>query len=147
MRVLYPSHKESGSIDTPPFRDNEGFCHVTFTAAGTFVKAFSLFDLERCVKSAAVRLRHLVPSIACKVAKLPTNEYQLTYAVPKSLDDAVTWADDIVSFTECARTRFENHERIARDRWWTADAGNYTPEFYITPASASSESSSSWTFA
>lgn len=93
-----------------------------------------------------IRLRHLVPSVAFKVSKLPVHGYQFSYVVPDTLDDAFAWANEVVHFYMSGTTFAENHERFARERCWGAKDDQYTIELHVAPHSAGrTGSSSSWT--
>lgn len=125
-------------------RDTTGFTHETFSAAVTFGQKFSEDRLRPLLRASLIRLRHLAPSIAFKTTKLPSNAYRFTYRVPKNMEDAEKWADEVLFFCESSEERFGNHVRVFRDRWWRGRDDNYTHEFYVAPIGG--DESRSWTF-
>ena len=129
-------------------RRDAGYYHTTFSAAVTFTRQFSQTELESHVKTAMIRLRHLVPSFAFKSTKLPSFEFQLSYRVPQSVSDVEAWANEILFFSKTSNDlgRFGSHDRVANERWWKARDNRYTHEIHVAPTSGTIASSQSWTF-
>ena len=106
-------------------------CSATVAFARTLTQA----ELEPHLKAALIRLRHLTPSIALRVAKLPTNHYEVSYNVPKHLSEVEDWVNSILLFETEGDDRVTNHDNAAR-RWWRAKDNAYMMEFHLAPASS-----------
>ena len=111
----------------------------------TLWKQLAQSDLESVIKNALIRLRHLVPSIALRIAKLPTNDYQMIYRVPESLSVVQDWVAEIVFFEEGEGDHVANHDRLAHNRWWKARDCVNSYEVHVAPATSSTPEYSSWT--
>jgi hypothetical protein len=91
-----------------------------------------------------VRLRHLVPAIACRVIQDPSGVFLFEYRVPKGLGDVLAWIEEAVFVDERGVSFRENHDLVYPQRWWKATEGRYTFELHVAPNL--SEGLSSWTF-
>ena len=105
-------------------------------------RAVSFDELKTKVHNAMVRARFLVPAMAYTVSLLPTNEYQFTYVIPQSPEDALKWADAVSFFYGDAKSFKDAHDKIGETRWWRAREGRYTHEVHVHP---NSKSALSWT--
>lgn len=123
-----------------------GCSHTTFSVGITFSKPISAAELRQSLRRVLVRLRHLAPSIACKLSKQSSDKYQFSYAVPTTLDDALAWVNDILFFEGGEGGFTASHEHVVRERWWKASEGKYTHQYYITPIGATTDGSYSWAF-
>ena len=116
--------------------------HTTWSADVRLNRIASFNELKDKVRRAIVRARHLVPAIAYTISLLPTGEYQFQYTVPRSLEDALKWADEVSFFYEDVKTFREAHDKIDETRWWGASDHRYTHEVHVHP---NAKSECSWT--
>lgn len=123
--------------------EDSGFAHTFSSCKVTFGDDISADDLKHKVQRSFIRLRYLVPSIACTTSR-PSDAFQFDYHVPTSLEDAVKWCDEVVFVNEDGTSFQEHHDCIVSQRWWRASEGRYTYELHVTPNLM--ENSASWTF-
>ena len=118
-------------------RDIGGVAHCTFSSTVSFLNRESPKpeEIKTKLQRSLLRLRHLVPSIALKTSRLPSNEYQFKYIVPDSLDDALRWCDEVLFVNEEGESLEENHRRISDTVWWCAEdePSRHTWEVYAYP--------------
>ena len=119
--------------------------HVTFSCSIRLAPNPATASFRQNVLNALVRLRYAIPTVACTMSRLPSFSYEFTYEVPKSFDDALSWATTVFFDEPGPGESFEQlHDRLTLDRYWETGIGKHAMEFY---ASKDPSSPASWTFA
>ena len=102
--------------------------HVTFSCSIRLANPATA-SFRQNVLNALVRLRYAIPTVACTMSRLPSLSYEFTYEVPKSLDDALSWARAVLFDEPGPGESFEHlHDRLTLDRHWETGIGKYVME-------------------
>ena len=111
-------------------REEDGRQSAFWSCKVTFAREITADVLKQKVLFTLIHLRHLVPSVACKIVPSPGG-FQFEYRTPTGLDDALNWTEQVVFFAEEGTTFMENYGRVAPHRWWKASEGRYTYEIHV----------------
>jgi hypothetical protein len=114
----------------------DGISHTNTTAALTFTFPIARASLEPALLNSLTRLRHGVPMLACRTSRLPDLDYQFEYTVPRSLDDALAWAKDVLFISDNAMSFEERHLYLHENRWWDCASMNYAFELHVAPSNS-----------
>lgn len=117
--------------------------HTTFSCSTALAKPAPT-SFQQNILNALIRLRHAIPTVACTMSQLPGYSYEFKYEVPRSFDDALSWAKAVLFFDEDGESFEQLHDRLTLDRYWETGSGKYVMEFY---ASKDPTRPASWTFA
>ena len=103
--------------------------------------------MKETLQRSVLRLRNLVPMIACRTILLSSGKYQFQYSVLKSASDEKEWVDEVVVLGNPGPSARANHVRLAGERWWKASEGRYVHEFHAAPVGGgdSDSQTASWT--
>lgn len=112
----------------------EGSSHTNVSATVAFEKHITKTSLESMLINVLARIRHGVPLIACRTSRLPDFYYQFVYTVPKTLDEVLNWAEEILFVSEEPAGLEEKHESMQEERWWSAGSGRYALELHVCPS-------------
>ncbi|KAL0581971.1 hypothetical protein V5O48_000029 [Marasmius crinis-equi] len=111
----------------------DGFPFLTTTVS--IKPAYDRAALEPALKAAWIALRHYLPAIAVKSARLPApdNRFFLAYHAPKSVGEVETWANETLIFLDKMEDAYATHKKLKDERWWKPANGHWVGELYASP--------------
>ena len=109
----------------------DGHLHSTFSANIRLIEDVSHDKFKDAFIRSVIRLRHLAPGVAYRLAKLPSSEFKFSYLVPRGLDEALSWANEIAFVADDSAT-FKSHHMRLSERYWKASDERYSLEFHAT---------------
>lgn len=117
----------------PRSQEGDGF---TMYPGGLTVKLASprtRSELERPLRNALLRARHLVPNIASKLVRHADGTDWFEYQVPATPADADKWAETTIVWHDEPKTLFDFDLELT-DLFWKATDKRYNVELHVSPA-------------